>query len=119
MGEGPFTLIFIHGWAGDHTHWEHQVNHFSQNYRVIAIDLGGHGESGTSREQWSMKNYGEDIKSIVEELSLENVILIGHSMGGAAAVEAARLLENKIIGIIVSKPLCDVCRVIPGETDFS
>ena len=45
-GAGSKTVIFVHGWTCDETSWENQVPVFSKNYRVITLDLPGHGKSG-------------------------------------------------------------------------
>ena len=50
IGDGPITLIFIHGLGGAGEVWEEQIDYFSQKYRVVAIDIGGHGKSGTDRK---------------------------------------------------------------------
>jgi len=66
----------------------------------VTIDLAGHGESGLEREVWSMKAFGQDIAAVVEELGLEQVVLVGHSMGGPVVVEAARLLGDRVKVIV-------------------
>ena len=42
-GEGEPTLVFVHGWCCDRSYWQPQVEYLSQQYRVVAIDLAGHG----------------------------------------------------------------------------
>ena len=44
-GEGTVSLVFVHGWSGDRSYWEEQLDHFAQEYRVVALDLTGHGRS--------------------------------------------------------------------------
>src|SRR5438093_886209 len=50
-GKGDTALIFLHGWCGDREYWKHQVNAFAGEYRIVALDLAGHGESGKDRCQ--------------------------------------------------------------------
>jgi len=95
-GSGEPALVFVHGWSCDRSYWDRQVPYFSERYRVVTIDLGGHGESGLGREVWSMKAFGRDVAAVVDELGLEQVVLVGHSMGGPVVVEAARLLGNRV-----------------------
>ena len=98
-GEGPLTLLFVHGWCINQSYWSEQVEAFRSNYKVVTIDLPGFGESGRNREKWSVENYGEDINAVIKQLNLSNVILIGHSMGGDVILEAA--LKNKeVIALI-------------------
>ncbi|MGQ4877711.1 alpha/beta fold hydrolase [Billgrantia sp. LNSP4103-1] len=100
QGSGEPTLVFIHGWSCDGRYWRGQVPHFSQEHRVVTIDLAGHGHSGLEREHFTMPAFGEDVKAVLEDLDVEQAILIGHSMGGAVAVEAARLMPERVIGIV-------------------
>lgn len=99
-GTGEPTLVFIHGWSCDARYWRAQVPEFSKRYRVVVLDLAGHGHSGAARSRYTMSSFGEDVRAVVEATSSNNVILIGHSMGGSVIVEAARLMPGRIIGLI-------------------
>ena len=94
------ALVFVHGWSCDKSYWNDQVKIFSPKYKVITIDLAGHGESGTARKNYTMELFGEDVAAVVNKLKLDKVILIGHSMGGYVIIEAARQLKEKVIGLI-------------------
>lgn len=100
QGEGEPALVFIHGWSCDKSYWTDQVKEFSSKYKVVTIDLGGHGESGLNRENFTMEKYGEDVAAVVNALKLSKIILIGHSMGGSVIIEAAKLLKGKVLGLI-------------------
>ncbi|SEG40238.1 alpha/beta fold hydrolase [Billgrantia desiderata] len=100
QGSGAPTLVFIHGWSGDGRYWRGQVPYFSQQHRVVTLDLAGHGHSGLEREDFTMPAFGEDVKAVLEDLDVEQALLIGHSMGGPVAVEAARLVPERVIGIV-------------------
>jgi pimeloyl-ACP methyl ester carboxylesterase len=99
-GKGEPALVFIHCWSCDRTLWENQVPVFSKNHRVVTIDLPGHGESGKGRTNWSIESYGEDVKRVVTKLGLERVVLIGSSMGGPVALEAARRMPDRVVAIV-------------------
>ena len=99
-GEGEPALIFVHGWSCDKSYWDNQVKEFSPKYKVVTIDLAGHGESGMNRKNYTMELFGEDVAAVVNELGLKKVVLIGHSMGGAVIIEAARILKDKVIGLV-------------------
>jgi pimeloyl-ACP methyl ester carboxylesterase len=73
---------------------------FADRYRVVAVDLAGHGESGTGRESWTMPAFGGDVAAVVERLGLDDVVLVGHSMGGDVIVEAARRLGPIVTGLV-------------------
>lgn len=100
FGVGEPTLVFVHGWSCDARYWQKQVSYFSKNYKIILIDLAGHGHSGMTREKYTMKAFGEDVQAVVEATKSQNVILIGHSFGGAIIAEAARLMPYRIKGLI-------------------
>ena len=99
-GKGDPTLVFIHGWSCDARYWRNQVSHFSKDHQVVQIDLAGHGHSATTRSVYSMKAFGEDVQAVIEAVGSQNVILIGHSMGGAVIAEAARLMPERVKGLI-------------------
>ena len=99
-GVGTPALVFVHGWACDATYWDAQLRHFAPRHRVVAIDLPGHGESGTGREEWTMEAFGEDVATVVEQLGLEEVVLIGHSVGGFVVLEAARRIPDRLRGVV-------------------
>jgi len=98
-GEGKPALVFIHGWCCDRTYWETQLHHFEEKYKVVTIDLAGHGESGLEREKWTMGAFGEDVVAVVNRLNLDQVVLVGHSMGGFVILEAARRMPQLVIGL--------------------
>lgn len=100
-GTGSPAMVFVHGISCNQGYWKEQVGPFSEGFQVVTLDLAGHGESGLERESWSMEAYGEDVAAVVEDLGLQSVILIGHSMGGAVILETARLLPDLVIGIVI------------------
>jgi pimeloyl-ACP methyl ester carboxylesterase len=99
-GEGKPALVFVHGWCCDRSYWNAQLPHFAQKYKVVAIDLAGHGMSGHDRKEWTMGAFGEDVVAVIEALSLDQVVLIGHSMGGPVILEAARRMPEHVIGLV-------------------
>ncbi len=99
-GTGEPTLIFIHGWSCDARYWRAQVPHFSRSHRVVLLDLAGHGHSGMTRSRYTMRSFGEDVRAVAEATGSHRIILIGHSMGGPVIAEAARLMPDRVIGLI-------------------
>jgi len=99
-GAGESTLVFVHGWSCDARYWRAQLPHFAENHRVVMLDLAGHGHSGTTRSQYTMRAFGEDVKAVIEATGSRRIILIGHSMGGSVIAEAARLMPSRVIGLI-------------------
>ena len=99
-GKGEPALIFVHGWSCDRSYWKNQVNEFGKTYKIVTIDMGGHGGSGLERDVWSVQAFGADVAAVVNKLNLEKVVLIGHSMAGAVNMEAAKLLSDRVVGLI-------------------
>ena len=99
-GKGALTLVFVHGWSCDSRYWKEQILYFSRKYKVVTIDLAGHGHSGVGREIYSLDGFAQDVKAVVEDIDAPQVILIGHSMGGGVIAKAAILMPERIIGLI-------------------
>jgi pimeloyl-ACP methyl ester carboxylesterase len=99
-GEGDITVVFIHCWTCNHEFWRPQIEAFAHEHRVVWMDLAEHGISGSQRTQYTMSAFGEDVAAVVREINAEKVILVGHSMGGPVAIEAAKNLGDRVIGIV-------------------
>ena len=99
-GVGTPALVFVHGWSCTRSDWDHQLRSFAGRHRVVAIDLGGHGTSGTSRAVWSIAAFRSDVVAVVEQLDLHDAVLIGHSMGGDVIVDAALVLDDRVRGLV-------------------
>ena len=85
-GKGDI-LLFIHGLSDNLLYWEVLDSHLKKYYQVIRVDLRGHGESELGIENISIDSYVEDLKYLLDELGIENINLIGFSLGGAVALE--------------------------------
>lgn len=107
-GQGDVALVLIHGWSCDSSYWDAQVAPFAKDYRVVTLDLAGHGASGTDRKTWSMAAFGADVAAVAAKLPQKRIILVGHSMGGPVALEAARLTGKRVIGVIGVDTLADL-----------
>jgi pimeloyl-ACP methyl ester carboxylesterase len=114
-GSGDVALVFVHCWCCNKGFWDGQVPYFSKKYKVVSLDLPGHGDSGSNRDAWTMKAFGEDVAVVVNELKLKKVILIGHSMGGAVVAYAAGMLGDKVAGVIGVDTFLNVELKLPEE----
>ena len=99
-GTGNTSLIFIHGWSCDSRYWEDQVPVFSKEYKVITIDLAGHGHSSSNRLDNTRESFAGDIKAVIEKENISKAILIGHSLGGGVIAKSAELMPGQVISII-------------------
>jgi len=100
QGQGDTTLLFIHGWCIDGTYWKNQVEYFSKNYNVYAIDLPGFGNSKAERINWTIEEYANDVTAFIDTMNLKNVVIIGHSMAGEIMLQTALSNNPKIVGIV-------------------
>lgn len=114
-GRGDPALVFIHGWACNRQHWKNQVDVFDDEHRVIALDLAGHGQSGTARQRWDLPTLARDVQAVVEAEGLHEVILVGHSMGGPVALLAAAGMPERTVGVIGVDTLHDAEFVFPSQ----
>jgi pimeloyl-ACP methyl ester carboxylesterase len=99
-GSAARALVFVHGWSCDRTYWRAQIPFFAQRRLCVSVDLAGHGGSGDGRLSWTMRAFGEDVIAVVRQLALDDVILIGHSMGGDVIVEASLGLPERVAGLV-------------------
>jgi pimeloyl-ACP methyl ester carboxylesterase len=99
-GNGEPALVLIHAWSCDSNYWREQVPEFKEKYTIVTVDLAGHGGTDGGRSEWSMARFGQDVATALSAVPNQKLILVGHSMGGPVAIEAARLMKNRVIGII-------------------
>jgi len=92
-GEGD-VLLFIHGWGVDGRIWRQQIKHFSQQYKVMTLDLPGHGKSGW--EKVSLETIANDLNGIISDLMIEQLTIVGSSLGGLTALKLFNLSPNLI-----------------------
>jgi len=84
---GDKTILFLHGWPGNHKLFEYQFNELPKlGYRCIGIDQRGFGESDKPFEGYDYDRLSDDVRGVVDALKLKNFTLAGHSTGGAIAI---------------------------------
>lgn len=87
-GEGD-PLLLIHGLGSSGRDWELQVPHFARQYRVITVDVRGHGQSGKPKGPYSVPQFAEDVAALIEALAIAPAHVVGISMGGMIAFQLA------------------------------
>ena len=127
-GAGDVAVVLVHCWTCNGSFWDDAVPVLSHDYQVVTLDLAGHGASGSERTDYTMPAFGQDVAAVVQALDLHRVILVGHSMGGRVVLEAARLLGDRVVGVIgidtlqrLGAPATDEQIeqfMEPGRTDF-
>lgn len=98
QGKGR-TVVLLHGFLGSAAIWQHLLGDLSKSYRVIAIDLPGHGQSACIGYAHSMERMARAVKAVMDQLRLKKYVLVGHSMGGYVALAFADLFPDSLKGI--------------------
>jgi len=98
--KGETTLLFVHGAFIKKEYWNAQLAAFSSTYRVVALDLAGHGNSSGNGNDWSFEKYGHNLNEFISKLALNKVIIIGHSNGADIMIEAVAENSANVIGIV-------------------
>ena len=93
-------FCFLHGWCIDGNYWEKQVDYFSKNYNVFAIDIPGFGKSRAKRLNWTVEEYANDVTAFIDIMNLKNVMIVGHSMAGEIMLQLALSSNSRIAGVV-------------------
>ncbi len=96
-GEGP-VLLFIHGFCGSADYFEHVIPALTPEFRCIAPDLRGHGQSDAPPGPWTIDQIAEDIAHLVYELTENDIVMFGHSLGGYATLAFAEKYMTRLSG---------------------
>jgi len=100
-GKGPKTVILVHGWTCDETTWSEQVPVLSKKYRVLTLDLPGHGKTGAPADgKLSMDLFARAVEAVRAESKADRVVLVGHSMGTPVVVQYARLYPQHVAALV-------------------
>ncbi|SDX96931.1 Pimeloyl-ACP methyl ester carboxylesterase [Lutibacter oricola] len=97
-GKGS-AIILLHGFLENNTMWNTTVVQLSKNFRVICIDLLGHGESENLGYVHTMEEQAKMVKAVLNSLRLRKYVLVGHSMGGYIALAFSKLFSNNVKGL--------------------
>jgi pimeloyl-ACP methyl ester carboxylesterase len=83
------AVLFLHGWGSGFLSFKYFLDSISPYYRVAALDLPGFGQSAEPPAAWSVDDYADFVLSFMKELTIDKVILIGHSFGGRISIKLA------------------------------
>ncbi|HRB71095.1 MAG TPA: alpha/beta hydrolase [Flavobacterium sp.] len=99
-GKGT-ALVFLHGFLENAGMWDFYTAEFSKKYRVITIDLLGHGQSESIGYIHSMEDMADAVQTVLSELRIRKAVFIGHSMGGYVALAFAELYPDHVKGMVL------------------
>lgn len=99
-GKGT-AIVMLHGFLENSTMWDFFVDQYSKKYRVITIDLLGHGETECLGYVHTMEDMADAVHAVLHELRIRKAIFMGHSMGGYVALAFAELYPDMIKGMVL------------------
>ena len=95
------TIVFVHGWTCDLSVWTDQLATFARGYRVIALDLPGHGQSPAPADGvYSMDRFADAVESVRAGAGAEEIVLVGHSMGVPVIGQYALRYPQHVAGLV-------------------
>ena len=100
FGSGATPVIFLSGWGCDTSLWVNQAPVLAPHYRVLLIDLPGHGGSDKPDIPYNIDLFLGAVNAVVEQVQAPKVVVVGHSMGGMVAYEFARRWPEKTVALI-------------------
>ena len=100
QGKGT-ALVLLHGFLENQTMWSAFVPEFSKKYRVVTVDLLGHGATESLGYVHSMEDQADMVHAVLHDLKIRKVVLVGHSMGGYVALAFAELYADSIKGMVL------------------
>ncbi len=108
-GNGKEELVLLHGFMENTTIWTDMEERLSDDFRLIKIDLPGHGSSPIYSEVHTMEFMAEKVKEVTDHLNLKKFHLLGHSMGGYVSLAFAGIFPEvlKSITLFFSSPMAD------------
>jgi sigma-B regulation protein RsbQ len=107
-GSGP-AVIFVHGWTCDESSWQSQVPAFSDRYRVITLDLPGHGKSDLPKDgKFSMALFARAVEAVRAEAKVDRAVFVGHSMGTPVIRTYAQMYPARVAGLVLVDGLVQV-----------
>jgi pyruvate dehydrogenase E2 component (dihydrolipoamide acetyltransferase) len=128
--DAPETIVFLHGLGGSQSTWASVLGNFADTYRIAAFDLPGHGASDKpdpSAFDYSVASLAATVGEAIEKLELSPAVIVGHSMGGATAlqlaldrpklVRALALIDSAGLGPEVSEDLLDNAEAEPSREE--
>ena len=102
-GAGALPVLLVHSYAGSSSHWKAQLAHLRRRRRALAMDLRGHGRSDAPASgDYGVPALAEDIAAVADALELSRFVLVGHSMGGAAASAYAGRHPRRVAGLVLA-----------------
>jgi pimeloyl-ACP methyl ester carboxylesterase len=101
-GQG-LAVVFLHGGNGSTQDWSNQIEVLSLKYKVVALDIRGHGKSAAPKNEaeYSIPTFAEDVRGLLDLLGIRTCCLAGHSLGGYIALQFALSHQDRLAGLVL------------------
>lgn len=101
-GSGSHAVVFVHGWTCDETSWQGQVAELGKRFRVITLDLPGHGKSDSPKDgKFTMALFARAVEAVRADARIERAVFAGHSMGTPVIRQYALMYPQRVAGLII------------------
>ena len=115
-GKDGLAVVLVHSLAGTAQQWSEQLRHLRQSRRAVAFDFRGHGRSDAPKNgDYTIAGMAADIAATVDSLGLDRFVLVGHSMGGGAALVYAGMHPERVLGLMLIDPIGDGKQIPAAE----
>jgi len=115
-GKDGLAVVLVHSLAGTAQQWAEQLRHLRQSRRAVAFDFRGHGRSDAPKNgDYTIAGMAADIATTVDSLGLDRFVLVGHSMGGGAALVYAGMHPARVLGLMLIDPIGDGKQIPAAE----
>lgn len=99
--EGRRGLVFVHGGAANAHWWTHVAARFADDFRVVALDLSGHGDSAW-RDTYSLELWTDEVLAVAQDAAIDGQpVVVGHSLGGFVTIATVARHADHFAGAIV------------------
>ena len=106
-GEGQ-PILLVHGWLCSSRFWQKNVPELAKEFRVVTVDLRGHGNSSKALTGQTIRQYARDVREVIEHLGLQETVLVGWSLGGPVVLsyyeQYVRDTHLKALGLVDTTP---------------
>ena len=103
-GDGETPLLLVHGLGVDSHDWIFNIPALSASHRVVAVDLRGHGYSTVPASGYAVEDYVTDLVRLLDHLGIDQVVAVGHSLGGTIVAHLAVEHPDRVLGVVEVDP---------------
>lgn len=107
------TLVFLHYFGGSAMEWQSTMAQLADQYRCVAVDLRGHGDSAAPETGYSVMDMADDVQALIKAMGIQDFVLIGHSMSGKVALYLASRLPAGLKLLLLLAPSPPLPEPIP------